>query len=136
MSNDAQGMLETIISRLRNLAHTETIVGDPVEFGEVTILPVIKFSVGFGAGGGEGTDSGDTKKGSGHGGGAGGGGASVSPVGFLVWDGKDVRFISVSGKSKMDSLFEVVPDLMSKFGGGKKKKKKSESEDHKSDDDK
>ena len=133
MSHDAQGMLETIISRLRNLAQTETIVGDPVELGEVTILPVIKFSVGFGAGGGEGTDGSDKKKGSGMGGG-GGGGASVSPVGFLVWDGKDVRFISVSGKSKMDSLFEVVPELMNKFGISKKKKKKRESEDHESDD--
>ncbi len=130
MSNKAQDILETILEKLRSLASTETVIGEPVELGDVTLMPVIKMSIGFGAGGGEGTLVED-KSGKGSGGG-GGGGAQVTPIGFLIWDGDEVRFISV-GKGKVESLIETVPELMTKFGikfkGGKKSKGESEGKE-------
>ncbi len=120
MSENAQGILDTILDRLNNLASSETVIGEPVSVGDITILPVIKMSVGFGAGSGQGNSNAKTSDQSG---GGGGGGASVKPVGFLVYDGKDVKFIGVEGKSKVEGLFDMVPDLLNKFGLGKKKGK-------------
>ncbi|NQT34635.1 sporulation protein [bacterium] len=117
MSNTTQDILETVLDKLRVLASTETVVGDPIKVGEMTILPVVKIAVGFAAGGGEGTM--EESKGSKGTGGGGGGGASVNPVGFIVLDGEDVRFVNI-GKGKLDTLFETVPDLLRKFGLSKK----------------
>jgi uncharacterized spore protein YtfJ len=119
LSNNAQDILGTILERLKGIANSETVVGDPVTVGDITLLPVVKISVGFAAGAGEGT-GGDEKqiKGTG-GGGGGGGGASVTPVGFICYDGSDVKFIPV-GKGTFDSIIDSVPELIKKFGLGKK----------------
>ena len=117
MSTQTKEILETILEKLRSLANTETVVGDPVQVGEVTILPVIKIAVGFAAGGGEGSgDEGKGPKGLGTGG---GGGASVNPVGFIVLHDKSVRFVGI-GKGKFEALFETVPELLNKLGIRKK----------------
>ena len=127
MSNTTQDILETVLDKLRVLASTETVVGDPIKVGEMTILPVVKIAVGFAAGGGEGTM--ELSKGGKGTGGGGGGGASVNPVGFIVLDGEDVRFVNI-GKGKLDTLFETVPDLLRKFGLSKKDGKGKKGKTH------
>ena len=78
----------------------------------------------FGAGVGQG----NTDDKSDQSGGGGGGGATVKPVGFLVWDGKEVKFVNVASKGSIDNLVEMVPGLLKKFGLTKKKdKEKSKS---------
>ena len=120
MSNNAQEILDTIITKLKTLASTETVVGAPVSLGAVSVLPVVKLTVGFAAGGGEGSaDSGKGGKGVG---GAGGGGAVVTPIGFIVWDGEKVQFIGL-GKGTIETLVESVPELLAKLGLTKKDKK-------------
>ena len=137
MSHNPQDILDTILGRLRSLASTETVVGEPLTVGDVTILPVIKISVGFAAGGGEGSKE-DDKPGHGAGGG-GGGGATVSPVGFITYDGEKIKFVGVS-KGRIDSLVESVPDLLKKLGitrkDGKEKAEKESKEEHERDTDK
>lgn len=121
MSHNPREIIDTMLDRLHSLVNTETVVGDPVELGDVTILPVIKVSIGFAAGGGEGNreDAKNDRAKEGGGGGGGGGGASITPVGFITYDGQKVRFIGVS-KGKIDSLVETVPELIKKFSKGKK----------------
>jgi uncharacterized spore protein YtfJ len=125
MSSNPQEILDTILSRLRSLVSTDTVVGQPVTVGDLTLLPVIKLSVGFAAGGGEGGDEKSLAKGIGSGG---GGGANVTPVGFIAYDGKEVKFISIN-KGKIDTLLESVPELLKKFGIPKAEKGKPEAED-------
>ena len=115
MAHNPQDLLDTILNRLKSLASTETIIGEPVKVDNLTLLPVIKLSVGFVAGGGEGS-AGKEKSTPANGvGGGGGGGASVNPVGFICWDGENVKFISV-GKGKIETLVESIPDVLKKFG--------------------
>ncbi|MBM3329104.1 MAG: sporulation protein [Calditrichaeota bacterium] len=122
---NAQEIIDTILSRLKGLASTETVVGQPVTVGNVTLLPVIKVSIGFAAGSGEGS-GGDEKRGQGSGGGGGGGGgASVQPVGFLAYDGEQIRYIPV-GKGKLDALLDTVPEILQKLGIAKGKDEKKE----------
>ena len=44
-----------------------------------------------------------------------GAGVSVSPVGFLVSDGKSVKLVGVDDKSLYDKLLSVIPDIVSAF---------------------
>jgi uncharacterized spore protein YtfJ len=123
MSNSAQEILDTILGRLKTLATSETVIGQPVKAGEMTLLPVVKVSIGFAAGAGEG--SGGESKGVGKGagaGGGGGGGASITPVGFIVLDGNDVRFVP-TGKGTIDTILDSIPGIISKFGVNKKNQK-------------
>lgn len=52
----------------------KTIYGDPIERGDVTVIPVAKILCGFGGGEGDGN---------GQGGAGGGGGVKVTPVGYI-----------------------------------------------------
>ena len=123
MSNNAQDILDTILGRLKSLASSETVVGNPVQVGDITVLPVVKVSVGFAAGAGEGGSGEKSALGQGSGGG-GGGGASVTPVGFITYDGSEIKFVPV-GKGTFDAILESVPEIIKKFSSRGKDDKDS-----------
>lgn len=127
MSNNAQEIIDTMLGRLKNLASTETVIGDPVKIGDITVLPVIKVSVGFAAGGAEGGNRDKSSGGTGSGSG-GGGGASVTPVGFITYDGTEIKFLSI-GKGTFDSILESVPELLKKLSSMRSKKEKASGEE-------
>jgi len=110
MTNNVVDILKGVVSELREIAKSETVIGQPITVGKTTVLPVIKLSVGFGAGGGQGED---TKAMSGFGGG-GGGGARIEPA------EKGVRFLA-TGKGKWDSIIEAVPGIARKVSDWKDK---------------
>jgi len=127
MPHSTEEILSTILEKLRHLASTETVVGQPVTVGNLVILPVIKITVGFAAAGAEGTGGKDTpnKSNATGTGGGGGGGANVTPVGFIVYDGGDIKFLSAAGKGGLENLIEAVPEMIEKIRNisGKKEKK-------------
>ncbi|MDP8207372.1 MAG: spore germination protein GerW family protein [Candidatus Electryonea clarkiae] len=112
MSSVVQESIETILEKTRAIAKSETLIGEPIKFEGVLVVPVIKVSIGFGAGGGEGVVD-EKSKGTGKGGGA-GGGIRIEPSCFLVHDGTTVRVLpAVPSKGKgMDALIEKLPDLL------------------------
>jgi uncharacterized spore protein YtfJ len=124
MADKLNELLSSIISELKEIATTETIVGEPVKLGEQMVVPVSKVMVGFGVGGGEGEAS---EKGTGFGGG-GGGGARVEPVGFIVIAGDRVSFLPTK-PGKFEGLIDTIPDIIEKVkhmvpkGKGKNKEK-------------
>ena len=71
-----EDVIRTMLHELREIVKTETVVGEPLVVGDVTIVPVSKISFGFGAGGGQGEKD--------DGGSGTGGGGSVQPVAFIV----------------------------------------------------
>lgn len=115
MSNFTQQVVETILEKAKSIARSETVIGEPVHFKDILVVPVIQISIGFGAGGGEGGGKGDNEKPSrstGQGGG-GGGGIRIEPTCFLVHDGTSVRVLPAKppkGKG-VDALIEKLPDL-------------------------
>ena len=117
-----ENLIAVVMGELRQIAKTETVVGEPVTVGDTVIVPVSKISFGFGAGGG-----GDEEKG---GGGSGtGGGVSIEPLAFVVITGGKPQLLSIKGKEvKWSKILELVPDLVSKFGGAKKQEDGKEEE--------
>ncbi|MFA7577436.1 MAG: spore germination protein GerW family protein [Candidatus Muiribacteriota bacterium] len=93
-------VVKTLIDELKNSIQTQTVVGEPIVAGNVTIIPVSKVSFGFAAGGGE------KKKLPGFGAGT-GGGASIEPVAFIAITGDDVRVLPVQKGGKwVDKLLD------------------------------
>ncbi|MFZ5979853.1 MAG: GerW family sporulation protein, partial [Candidatus Zixiibacteriota bacterium] len=87
MSNNVVDILKSVVGELREIAKSETIIGEPVTVGDKTVIPIVKISVGFGAGGGQGEMEKDR---AGFGGG-GGGGAKIEPAAFIILDADGAR---------------------------------------------
>lgn len=111
-------VLQTIVGELRQIARSESIIGEPVTIGDRTVVPITKLSVGFGAGGAEGTRP---DKGSGFGGG-GGGGAVIEPVAFLVMDKDRVQLLTTRKHGVVEAVLEAAPDLISSIKNWSEKK--------------
>jgi len=120
----AKEFMESLLGEFRQLAATETILGAPMTFDGVTIVPVIRIAVGVGAGGGEGavTASKDTGPGKGTGVG-GGGGVRVEPAAFIVLKDGEVQIMAAPGRGgRLAEAFEHLPDLVTKVMASRKEK--------------
>lgn len=122
--------MKTAMESIKEMVDVNTIVGDPVETPDGSvIIPVSRVACGFAAGGGEfepaaGEEAG---QGGGQGGGQGqgqsgsalpfgggsGAGVSVQPVGFLVVGQGQVRLLPVDGNAVVDRLIDVAPGMLS-----------------------
>ena len=102
---------DSLFTNLEKFIKTETVVGEPIVVGEVTLVPIISVMFGCGTGGGTGSDNkGMTGNGSG-----GGGGARISPNAILVIKKDEVTMLPVKGKNNLDNLINMVPDIVSKI---------------------
>lgn len=129
--NKVSEILKDIVGELKNVATSQTVVGDPITVNEKTVIPVVKISVGFGAGGGQGS-KGDQ---SGFGGG-GGGAAKIEPSAFIIMDEKKISLLSAK-PGKLDALVDAVPGLFGKikdFRDSMKKDDKKPESDNKNND--
>ena len=111
-------LFKTAIEEIERMLNNKTVVGDPINVQDNTIIPLVSVGFGFGAGGGTGKES---KHGEGTGGGTGGGGG-VKPVAVLVINKDGVRLESV--KSGTASVIEKVAETIVK--NTKKKDDKEE----------
>ncbi len=114
-----EDLVKTVLSELREITRTETVVGKPLKLEETTIVPVSKISIGFGMGGAKGEKE---KQGEGT-----GGGVSVEPVAFIVVRGEKVDLITIKKEDiGLKKLIDLVPQVVEKVKEYKKKSKKSE----------
>ena len=100
-------IIERVMGELHQIVKTETVIGEPLQTGNITIIPVSKISFGFAAGSGkkEHSQSGT------------GGGATVEPIAFLVIDenGK-IQVTPISDKeTSIGQLVELVPEAFDKI---------------------
>lgn len=121
-----QGMMKTTMESIKEMVDVNTIVGEPVETPDGTvIIPISRVTFGFAAGGGD--CSPDSEKEVYPFGGGTGAGVSVKPVGFLVCTlTNGVRFMPVECNFVYDRIFDMVPQIFSKmqeiFGSCKQEK--------------
>lgn len=112
-----QEMLNAMFERLDKFIRTETVVGQPMEVGGVTLVPVITVGFGMGSGGGSGKDR-EGNDGSGTGGGV---GCKISPEAVLVIKEGEVSMLPVKGKASLEKLVEAVPEILAGLDLGKAK---------------
>ena len=103
--------LETLFNHLEKFLKTETVIGEPIIVGETTLIPIITVSFGCGGGGGGGKDE---KGNDGMGTGV-GVGARISPDAVIVIKDDAVTMLPVKGKSNIEKLVAMVPEIVKKI---------------------
>ena len=125
-------MMETTIRRIRDLVDVNTIIGDPVVSGQVTLIPVSKLSVGFGTGGSDFPMKGKKEEDPSAFGGGGAAGVKITPVAFLAVHGDQVKLLPMAAPadSTADRIVELIPELLEKVSGifGKKDGKSKDND--------
>lgn len=107
-------LLSATIEKIRNLVDVSTIIGEPIQTGEVTIIPVSKVTYGF-CGGGSDLPS---KNNAELFGGAAGAGITISPICFLVIKGGEVSIKHISTQEgSVERVIGMVPDMVDKVTG-------------------
>jgi len=121
-SNSVAEILQVLVSELKQMARSETIVGEPIKAGDKTLVPVCSIMVGFGAGGSAGTNKDGTNNGLAGGGGA---GLKIEPVAFIVLD-KDQISLLPAKRGSWENLVEAIPGAIEKLAKLKDKKSKGD----------
>lgn len=102
--------INNLFEKLESFVKTNTVVGEPMNVGDTTIIPFIDICFGLGSGGGDGTDDKGSK---GTGGGA-GSGAKISPSAILVIKGDRIEILPIKKAGNLEKLIDMVPDLVKK----------------------
>lgn len=124
-------VIKAALDQIQYIAKTKTVFGDPVEIGDVTLIPISKVSIGFAAGGA------NSEKRSGAGTGT-GGGVQIVPIAFITVTGDKVQIHSVdkadAGFSKLVALAPDIYKRVAHFMDKQDKKPKKSCEDKKNKD--
>lgn len=122
-------LVTNAMQSIREMVDVNTIVGNPIETGDgVTIIPVSRVGFGFAAGGSEFEPK---KADNGLFGGGSGAGVSITPIGFLVVSGGDVKMVPVSDEAgaTIDKIMQTVPVAFEKVTEFFKKRKEKKEEE-------
>lgn len=121
-----QGLMKTAMENIKEMVDVNTIVGDPVETPDGSIiLPISRVGFGFAAGGTEFEPTSEEKGQKGKegekdlpfGGGT-GGGISITPIAFLVVGQQGIRLLPLDSNVHLyERMLEMVPQFFDKLQG-------------------
>ena len=118
--NDFNSTVNSLFKGMDAFLTSKSVVGDPIQVGDTTIIPLcdVNFGVGAGAMGGKRSDS------------AGGGmGGKLSPTAIIVIKDGYSQIINVNqDKGTLGSVLDMIPGVAEKLKGIIKKDGVSESE--------
>ena len=109
-------LMSTTMQKLREIADVNTIVGKPIQAGNVTIIPISRLTVGFASGGSDFVSKNQKPEADNSFGGGSGAGMNLSPVAFLIVKGDTVRLMPVAppAATTVDRVVEMVPEVVDK----------------------
>ena len=120
-----EGIMLTAMNSIKDMIDVNTIIGEPIETANNTvIIPISKVSFGFATGGsefkGETIDEYNKRDKDEQiqyrlpfGGGT-GAGVSINPIAFLVIQSNVVKLLPVDHTNTLDKILDYVPDLIDK----------------------
>lgn len=110
--NNISNIMNVTMEKIRALVDSGTVVGDPITVNDITMIPISKVSFGLASGG---SDFPRKTAGDNLFGGGGGAGATVTPVGFLVIKGNEVKMMNVNyHETPVERAVSAVPDVVEK----------------------
>jgi len=108
-------IMSATIEKVREMIDVNTVVGEPITTVDgITIIPVSKVVMAFAGGGSEfrAKMPGEDKP---FGGGS-GAGVTISPLGFLIINNGNIRFITANNSSgAAEKAIEMAPELIDKL---------------------
>ncbi|GGF75624.1 putative spore protein YtfJ [Paenibacillus albidus] len=122
-----QGLMQTAMENIKGMVDVNTIVGDPVQTPDGSvILPISKVAFGFAAGGSDFRVEDEVASVSGTGttpgvkmlpfGGGSGGGVSIRPIAFLVVGKDGVHIVPLDNQTHLfEKMIDSAPGLIDKI---------------------
>ena len=109
-------LMSTTMQKLREIADVNTIVGKPIQAGNVTIIPISRLTVGFASVGSDFVSKTQKPEADNSFGGGSGAGMNLSPVAFLIVKGDTVKLMPVAppAATTVDRVVEMVPEVVDK----------------------
>jgi len=114
MEQTIEGLMKTTMENIKEMIDVNTVVGNPVETSDGTvIIPISKVGFAFVSGGGNvlGNNQDNSKSFAG----GSGAGVTVCPVGFLsIYQGQ-LRMIPASFNTTLDRIIDLIPRFIDKI---------------------
>lgn len=109
--NSIKNIMDVTMEKLRAMVNADTIIGDPMVVGDITLIPVSKVSFGVASGGSDFP----SKTQSGLFGGGGGAGVTISPVAFIAISGGNVKMMPIYNEmTTVDKAISMAPEVLEK----------------------
>ncbi len=106
-NNDFQSTVQTLFSGMEGFLTSKTVVGEPIQVGDATLVPLMDVTFGIGAG----ANQGDRKNPN-----AGGGiGGKMSPSAVLIISNGTTKLVNVKTQDGLTKILDMVPDMVNKF---------------------
>ena len=92
MESSIKENIDLMFDKFEKFLREKTVIGEPIQMGNVTMIPAVTVSFGMGNGGGTGSDQ-KGEKGTGSGGGF---GAKVTPTAMIIIKGDNVEILPIN----------------------------------------
>lgn len=110
-------LMNAAMDKVRLMADANTVVGEPIVAGEVTLIPISRVSIGVGVGGSDFVSKNQKRPEADNcfGGGT-GAGMNIDPIAFLVVRGDTVRVLPMlpPADGALGRVVDMVPELVDK----------------------
>ena len=109
-------LMSTAMEKIRTMVDANTIIGTPIQTGDVTLIPVSRLSFGIASGGSDFVTKSQKPEQPKNFGGGSGASARLEPVAFLIIRGDSVRLLPVAPGpiSTVDRIVDAVPEVVDK----------------------
>ena len=111
--------VNVLFERLEKFFTSKTVIGETIQVGDITLIPLVSLSFGLGSGGGTEAKNNQSE------GGGGGIGAKATPTAIVIVKGGEVQIMSIGTPGGLEKLVEMVPEVVSKVMGKEKETEES-----------
>lgn len=108
--NSFNGVVNSMMQGMERFLSSKTVVGEPTQVGDTTIIPLVDVTFGVGAG----ASSQEKKNG-----GAGDMTGKMSPSAVLVIKNGQIRLVNIKNQDTVNKIIDMVPDLIDRFTSSK-----------------
>ena len=100
--NSFSGIVGSMMKGMEGFLSSKTVVGEPTQIGDTTIIPLVDVTFGVGAG----ASTKDNKN-------SGGGGMSgkMTPSAVLVVKNGQVKLVNIKNQDTVTKVLDMIPDL-------------------------
>lgn len=105
--NNISAVVKALMDGADGVLAAKTVIGEPVQVGDTTVIPLSDVTIGCGAGARIGGD----KKNSG----AGGFSAKMSPNAVLIIRGGTTKVVNIKNQDAAAKLIDLIPEVIDKF---------------------
>ena len=121
LEENVNSLINIAMERLREIIDVNTVVGKAIDVNaSTTIFPISRVSVGFVAGGGELSVRTKKKLPKDPFAGGSGSGFNITPIGFLVIEKNDVKYVNCDTKTPLDEIVKFSNNIVNKVINDKK----------------